>query len=130
MSAPREAPPAYALIIARTRRPLASRVTVARTWVSRLVGLLGRRTLGEDEALVFPRCRAIHTLGMRFAIEAVFVDRAWQVVAVRGPLAPGRIVWPVRGAWGVVEVAEGTLARTGLGVGDQLNLVNINGHPA
>ena len=116
------------LILARTQRPLASKVTLARTWTARLVGLLGRRALAEDEAMVFPRCRAIHTLGMRFPIDAVFVDRDWQVVAVREGLTPWHLVLPVWGAWGVVEMACGTLARAGLQVGDELKLVNTDGH--
>ena len=130
MSAPPEATPSCALVMARTQRPLASKVTLARTWTARLVGLLGRRALGEDEAMVFPRCRAIHTLGMRFPIDAVFVDRDWQVVGLRRALPPWRIVLPVRGAWGVVEVAKGALARIGLRVGDELKLVKKNGYSA
>jgi len=118
------------LVMARTRQPLASRVLTARTWFARAKGLLGRAHLSAGEAMWLPRCRSIHTCGMRFAIDAVFVDRQWRVVAVRERLAPWRLVLPVRGAWGVVELAGGTLARMGLGVGDELKRVEKNGHPA
>lgn len=118
------------LVMARTRVPVARQVTMATTWGSRLRGLLGRRALPEGEAMVFPSCRSIHTWGMGFPIDAAFVDRSWRVVAVREHLAPWRVVLPVRRAWGVVELPSGTLERTGLRVGDVLQLVEKNGHPA
>ena len=87
-----------------------------------MVGLLGRRALPDGEALVFERCRAIHTVGMRFPIDVVFVDRGWRVVAMRHAVGPGRLVRPVWRAWGVIELTAGSLARAGLEVGDQLCL--------
>ena len=114
----------WSIRIARTGRLLAARAAMARTLMARMKGLLGHRSLGAQEALILPQCHSIHTLGMRFAIDAVFVDRAWRVVAMRPHLRPGRLLWPVFNAWGVVELADGTLDRAGLLVGDQLRLVS------
>jgi uncharacterized membrane protein (UPF0127 family) len=113
----------WTILVARTHHPLASKATVARTWWSRIKGLLGRRALDANEALIIPRCRSIHTVGMRFPIDAVFVDRDFRVVALRGGLSPWRVVPTVWKAWGVVELAEGTLVRTHLKVGDQLCVI-------
>lgn len=88
-----------------------------------MVGLLRHRELPADEALVFPACNSIHTVGMRFPIDVVMVDREWRVVALRERLVPGRVVLPVRRAWGVVEASCGTLKRVGLRVGDQLVVI-------
>ena len=96
---------------------------MARTLGARMKGLLGRRSLGAQEALIFPQCRSIHTIGMQCVIDAVFVDRTWRIVAMRPHLRPGRVLFPVIGAWGVVECAEGTLDRAGLSIGDQLQLL-------
>ena len=101
---------------------IADQAKVARGLLERVVGLLTYETLGEGEALILPRCNSIHTFGMRFAIDAIFVDRAWRVVALRQHVPPGRIILPVWGAWGVIELAQGTLARLGLQVGDPLRL--------
>ena len=103
--------------------PLASRAVKATSFVARLKGLLGRSGLPEGEALIFERCRSIHTIGMRFPIDVVFVDRGWNVVALHCNLGPGRLIAPVRGAWGVVETASGRAAQTGLRVGDRLDVV-------
>lgn len=112
----------WTILVERTGAVLASRATFARSPWARMVGLLGRRGLGEGEALVFERCWSIHMIGMRFPIDAIFVDRAWEVVALRPGLAPGQIVPPVRGAWAVVEVGQGTAAGCGLHIGDRLRV--------
>ncbi|MBI4322862.1 MAG: DUF192 domain-containing protein [Candidatus Omnitrophica bacterium] len=101
---------------------VAQRAQAARGLLARMVGLLGRDALPAGEAMVFPWCNSIHTVGMRFPIDAIFVDQQWQVVSWRSGVRPWRVVWPVRGAWGVVEMAQGTLDRLGLKVGDQLHL--------
>lgn len=113
----------FQLLLARTGQRVASQVSVARTLRARMVGLLGRRTLSAEEALLIPRCNSIHMWGMRICIDACFVDRKWQVVALYPRLSPGRIVWFVRGAAAVVEMAEGAITRSGLRVGDELHLV-------
>ena len=103
--------------------PLASRAVKATSFVSRLVGLLGRSALPDGEALIFEGCQSIHTIGMRFPIDVVFVDRRWTVVALHPDLGPGKLIAPVRGAWGVVEMAAGVVSRLELRVGDRLELV-------
>jgi len=112
----------WRILVERTQEPLATRATAARTLRERLTGLLGRSRLPEGEALVFPRCRSIHTIGMRFPIDAVFVDRGWRVVALRPEVRPGRLVPPVWSAWGVVETPSGTIAKSRVAMGDQLNV--------
>ena len=72
--------------------PLAVDADVAETFAERARGLL------------IPRCNAIHTLFMRYPIDAVFLDRAGRVVRrVRG-IRPWRFfVW---GGWRAVQVLE------------------------
>jgi uncharacterized membrane protein (UPF0127 family) len=84
---------------------------------------MGRSSLDPDEGLYLPTS-SIHMLFMRFPIDALFVgapDPAGErrVVAMRRGLVPWRgVVWPVRGAEGVVELPVGTLDRSGLQPGD------------
>ena len=51
---------------------------------------------------------------------AVFVNRAWRIVALHPDLGPGRLLWPIWSAVAVVEAAGGWIARTGLRLDDQL----------
>ena len=57
---------------------------------------------------------------MRFAIDAVFVDRAGRVVRVAADLRPWRFAVAARGARDVLELPAGTAARTGTQAGDVL----------
>jgi len=77
---------------------------VARTFLERAKGLIGRRGLEPGRGLLIPRCNCIHTLFMRFPIDAAFLDRRGEVVRrVRG-IRPWRaFVW---GGWRAVSVLE------------------------
>ena len=90
-------------------------------WV-RARGLLGRASLASGEALWLAPCRSIHTVGMRFAIDVVFLDRASRVVRVVDDLAPYRLTWGGWRAHGALEFAAGEAARLGLTTGQRLQL--------
>lgn len=93
----------------------------AATWPERVRGLLGRNGLGPDAALLIERCGAVHTVGMRFALDLVFVDRQWRVTRVARNIRPGRLV--VWGGWRAVRVLEieaGRIDLAGLAPGDPL----------
>jgi len=89
------------------------------TFRTRLVGLLGQPPLRPQEALRITPCAAVHTFGMRHAIDVVFVGRGGVVLAVVPHVPPGRIVWR-RGATEVVETAAGCAPACGLHVGARL----------
>lgn len=110
------------LSVERSGTVLAERAEVAASLLSRMVGLLGRPGLAPGEALVIPRCQSIHMCGMRFPIDAVFVDRAWRVVAHYEDLRPWRLTRLVRSAWAVIELPAGTVRKAGLERGDQLHV--------
>ena len=62
------------LVNARTEQPVAVALEVADTRATRRRGLLGRDGLAAGSALMLTPCNAVHTVGMRFAIDIVFVD--------------------------------------------------------
>ncbi len=79
------------------------RVHVARSPRSRLLGLALLARMPADGGLLIPRCRSVHTFGMRFAIDLVFLDRAGEVLLLVCGVAPGRVV-SCPGAAGVLEL--------------------------
>lgn len=85
------------------------RCTVASTPVARLVGLLGRATLAEDEGMLFPRTGSIHMFFMRFPVDVVFCDRDLQVLKVVRDLRPWRTA-AARGAKVTIELPVGGAA--------------------
>jgi uncharacterized membrane protein (UPF0127 family) len=82
-------------------------ILAAITRRERLRGLIGRARPGPREGLLLPRCRSIHTLGLRMPIEAVLLDGGLLVLDVVR-IEPARVLWPRRGVRHILEVAEGS----------------------
>jgi uncharacterized membrane protein (UPF0127 family) len=106
--------------IVRDGKVLAS-AEVASTRAARRTGLLGRD--GIDGALVLRPAVQVHTVGMRFSIDAIWVDRDGRVLRIKC-LGPRRVSRPVMRAEYVIEAESGTAARWGLQVGDVLEVVD------
>ncbi len=112
-------------IMNQTRsRLIADQAELARSFLARGRGLMGRPSLPAGYALViFPEW-SIHTFFMRIPIDVIFVDRADRVVGLRERMPPSRPfagVAPWRGHY-VIELPEGVIAATGTALGDQLSL--------
>ena len=97
--------PRLAALPARTL-PGGLRLAVAGSSSARLRGLAGLRAIGADEGLELPRCRSVHTIGMRFALDLLWLDATGAVVRVDRGVEPLRLR-TCRGARSVVEVAAG-----------------------
>jgi uncharacterized protein len=85
-------------------------IVVARSLRMRLLGLALRRRPPPDQGLLIPRCRSVHTFGMRFALDLVWLDGDGGVLAVERGVGPRR-VRTRRGARAVIEVPAGEGAR-------------------
>jgi hypothetical protein len=110
-----------------TRTVVAERVRRAGSVISRLMGLAGHDGLAADEALWISPCRVIHTIGVKFPIDAVFLDEDLRVVALREDVIPWRAIRPARGSASVLELPAGTVRRVGLAVGNQMDFVLSGG---
>ena len=108
------------LLHPRTGRVLAERLRVPRTFVGRGLGLMFRRRLEAGEGMWIVPCNGIHMFGMRFPIDAVFVDRRLRVVRAFPGLRPWRIVPLVLRAHSVLELPAGTIAGLSLERGEPL----------
>lgn len=76
----------------------------------RVKGLLGRDDLPEGTVMGFRHCGAIHTIGMRFPLDVVFLDRHGGVVRVVRDVRPGRpVVWGGFRARTIFEARAGWL---------------------
>jgi uncharacterized membrane protein (UPF0127 family) len=110
---------------------LANRLEVADTHWSRFCGLMGKpaASFPQGSALWIVPCRGIHTLAMRFPIDAVYLTRENVVLHVEEGLPPWRMA-PIRfQAASVLELPGNTLRSTGTTIGDQLE-IDPTGEPA
>ncbi len=82
------------------------RVYEARSWAARRDGLSGLPMLPEDCGLWLAPCRSIHTFGMSFSLDLVWLDGRGLVLEITRDVAPRRqrAKWTARS---VIEVASG-----------------------
>lgn len=109
------------LVTNRTRgTTVAENVQLADTPRARRVGLLRHATLRAGDGLWIYPTQAIHTFGMRFPIDVIFLDRRRRVKRVYHRLLPFRLTRLVWRAASVLEVAAGVARSSRTQLGDEL----------
>ena len=112
-------------IVNQTRQEvIADGAELARSFLARGRGLMGRPALPKGYALIILPEWSIHTFFMRIPIDVLFVDRQDRVVGLREHMPPNRPfagVSPLRGHY-VIELPAGVISATRTAVGDQLEL--------
>jgi uncharacterized membrane protein (UPF0127 family) len=82
----------------------------ATTASARLLGLAFVRELPPGHALLIPQCRSVHTFGMRFPLDVVFLDDRGAVLRVERGVRRRRVLY-CRRAFAVLETRAGEAAR-------------------
>jgi hypothetical protein len=100
---------------------IADQVLRANTSRLRRKGLLDHRSLQPGEGLWILPCESVHTIGMKFAIDILYLDRKRRVRKVLCHVPAWRISCCLS-AYSVLEVAAGTIAATGTERGDILRI--------
>jgi uncharacterized membrane protein (UPF0127 family) len=108
----------------RVRNPsrntvLADRADIADTSAKRRTGLLKHAALERGEGLWIAPCEAVHTFGMKFAIDVLYLDKKKKVLKIRRGMQRGRMSACLR-AHSVLELPSGTAAATLTVAGDLL----------
>lgn len=102
---------------------LANDLRIANTHWTRLRGLVGARDFVQGRGLWIVPCHGVHTLGMNFPIDVLYLSAENTVVHLEERLQPWRFA-PVRwNAKTVLEFPAGTLATTGTEVGDCIEVM-------
>ena len=100
------------------QRPVSVRLLEARGILGKIQGLLGQADLPPGHGVLL-RTKEVHTLGMRFAIDAVYLSRRGVVLRV-DTMPPGRIGPVVLRARWILEMRAGEAARLGIAPGTTL----------
>ena len=101
-------------------RLLADRIAFAGASGERRRGLLRRPQLDPGDGLWLTPCEAIHTFGMNFPIDAIFLDKHLRVRKITPQLPPKRIAFCLS-AYSVLEIEAGGARRANLEIGSILN---------
>jgi hypothetical protein len=107
---------------------VATEATVADSYLRRLVGLLGKtkRWAQLGRGLWIVPSRGVHTIGMMFPIDLIFLSKEKEVVHVEEHLRPFRISAVSLKATSVLELPAHTVFRTGTQVGDRMEITRLN----
>jgi hypothetical protein len=110
----------------QTRRALVvETLEVPTTLIMRMRGLLGRSRLALGSGMLLRNCRWIHTFGMRFPIDVVFLNREMRVVRTIHAMPPWRLSPLVWAADQTLELPVTLDGRHTCEVGDQLRLIPL-----
>lgn len=91
---------------------------------SRLIGLYRHRELSLGDGVWLVPCRGVQTVGMRTAIDVVFLSAERRVVRIYHNLTPGRVILWVWGAYSALEVPAGAVRSSETRVGDVLEFAD------
>jgi protein-S-isoprenylcysteine O-methyltransferase Ste14/uncharacterized membrane protein (UPF0127 family) len=101
---------------------LTHRVTGASNLLTRLTGLLGTYPPDGQKALYILPCTGVHTFGMRYPIDIVFLDAQGKVVELVRYLAPNRMTGIIPSARSALEFPSGALAEGDIRIDDRLRI--------
>jgi uncharacterized protein len=100
-----------------------TRITIADTSLTRLIGLVGRRGLDSGCGLLIRPSSGVHTFGMLFAIDVVALSRDLRVLRLWQRLAPFRATSIHLKRHSMLELPAGQISNCEMEVGDQLEWV-------
>jgi uncharacterized membrane protein (UPF0127 family) len=103
---------------------VATEAVVADGYLRRLVGLLGKtkRWARLGAGLWIVPSRGVHTIGMLFPIDLLFLSKDKEVVHLQEHVRPFRVSSVTLKANSVLELPPHTIYRTGTRVGDRLEI--------
>ena len=97
-------------------------VKVADTFFLRLRGLSFRYNYPFDRPLFFPKCSSIHTFGMFFKFDLLFLDSSNRVVALYSSVKPFKIHWQHK-AVSALEMPIGFLEENNIHLYDNVDII-------
>lgn len=106
----------------RTKKELSENVIVAKRLLERMKGLIGKKGLENGESLWIKPCKSVHTFGMRFPIDVIFLDEEKKVVALKKAILKNRMTPLYFKAVSVLELPAGTIDATDTRIGDKIEI--------
>ncbi|MEB8473941.1 DUF192 domain-containing protein [Acidithiobacillus ferriphilus] len=106
-------------MICRDGQTFWSEVQMADSFLDRLQGLLGKTGFSDQQGLLLTACGSVHTVGMRFPIDVIFLDAELRILTCHPEVSAWRMK-SCRGAHMTLEVAAGGVARHGVVPGQRL----------
>ncbi|MCL4378768.1 MAG: DUF192 domain-containing protein [Actinobacteria bacterium] len=99
---------------------ISDKIKAADNFFTRLFGLIFKRKLKNSEGLLIEECKSIHTFGMRYCIDVIFLDKFDEIIKVFHSFKPFRFTPLIKNASRVLELKSGFINYVSLKTGDRL----------
>ncbi|WP_066055600.1 DUF192 domain-containing protein [Robertmurraya korlensis] len=99
---------------------ISTKYTIANTFISRFMGLIGRDSLSDGEALILQPCTSIHTYFMKFPIDCIFLDKNNYVIYIVYHLKPWKLSPILLNARTVIELPSHIHLKDQIDIGDKI----------
>ena len=100
---------------------IAHHSVLADTFYRRLKGLLGTTALPHGEGFIIKPCSSVHTFGMKYSIDVLFVDKNHKIIKKNENMRPGQVSMAFGSSY-VIELPAGTIGQTECMIGDEIKL--------
>lgn len=105
------------MVVYYNEKILANNVKIAGNFISRLIGLMGKKSIDRNEGLLLMNCSSVHCFFMKFTIDVVYLSQDMHVI-YKETIHPWKVGKIVKKSSHVLELAEG--AARGVSIGDNL----------
>lgn len=112
----------YKIINATEGREIVSSAKVASSFSSRLLGLMFKKKIKNEQALIFYQAPSIHTFFMRFPIDIIFLDKKMKVKRIVNCLRPWKAII-CKGAYATIEFSSGKIKDGNINLDDQIKIL-------
>jgi len=96
-------------------------VQTARSFTARLIGLLGTKTPNDKTALHIVNCTGVHTFGMKYPLDLIFLDKDRVVLHVLIDFGPNKMTHRVPATESILELPPGSVSVYNIQAGDRLD---------
>jgi uncharacterized membrane protein (UPF0127 family) len=111
------------IVICNTTRGggiVGSKIQLAESFMEKLIGLMGSKSMVQGAGMLLLNCSSIHTFWMRMPIDVLYLDSLLSVIAIDKSLKPSRIGSIRFSTKNVLELPAGTADQIGVEIGDRL----------
>ncbi len=103
-------------------KEIISNIECAKSLFARGFGLIGRKNLSADRGFWIEPCNGVHTFGMRFALDVIYLKADGEVLRLFEWVQPNRLCPLVKGTRAVLELPAGAIALYHMRVGNRYYL--------
>jgi len=91
----------------KTDTILFSELDKPKSFFKRNNGLMFKKPLNKNQALMITGCNCIHTFFMNFSIDVIYLNKKHEIKKIKKNIKPYKLTMPVIGSWSVIECTTG-----------------------